>query len=504
MNSQKRSPVKNCSRSFLLAAVLLLTLIPLVGAHPLGNFTISHFARLDVEQSRINVHYVVEFAEISTVQEWEIIDTNGNRALEQSEKDVYAARKAQQFANDLLLTVDGTAVPLRVRSQQAGLQNGDGGMPLLRVEAELTGAFSATANIRKVRFEDRNATERSGWREIVVVPQASVVVFDSTAFGNSLSQELKLFPQNPLAQLLREQSADFSFVVGAAPAGAALLRTRDGQVVVPKQRDRLAALIAVQDLTWPTMLLGLLIAALLGGLHALSPGHGKTIVGAYLVGSRGTAWHAAFLGLTVTITHTVGVFVLGLITLFGQKYIVPETLFPLLSFLSGAIVVVIGLQQLFSRLRKRRSVPAAAAEHTHDDLAAGLTHSHGGSTHSHEPPQQVTWRSLLALGISGGLLPCPSALVVLLSAIALHRVGYGLLLVVMFSFGLAAVLTAIGMLFLYARRFIERPAFGASGMAVRWMPIVSAAVIVCAGATICLSALAQQGLLPAQLLTFLN
>jgi nickel/cobalt transporter (NicO) family protein len=495
--------VQICSRSFLLGAVLLLTLILLVGAHPLGNFTISHFARLDVEQSRINVHYVVEFAEISTVQEWEIIDTNGNRALEQAEKDVYAARKAQQFANDLMLTVDGTAVPLRVRSQQAGLQNGDGGMPLLRVEAELTGAFAATANIRKVRFEDRSATERSGWREIVVVPNTGIAVFDSTAFGNSLSQELKLFPQNPLAQLLREQTADFSFVAGAAPAGVALLRTRDGQVVIPKQRDRLAALIAVQDLTWPTMLFGLLLAALLGGLHALSPGHGKTIVGAYLVGSRGTAWHAAFLGLTVTITHTVGVFLLGLITLFGQKYIVPEKLFPLLSFLSGAIVVVIGLQQLFSRLRKRRTV-SAAAEHTHDDLAAGLTHSHGGSTHSHQPPQQVTWRSLLALGISGGLLPCPSALVVLLSAIALHRVGYGLMLVVMFSVGLAAVLTAIGMLFLYARRFIERPAFGASGMAERWMPIVSAAVIVCAGAAICLSALAQQGLLPAQFLTVLN
>lgn len=493
--------------SSLLSALLLLTFFPLVSAHPLGNFTVSHYAQLQVEPSRINVRYVVEFAEISTAQEWEVIDTNGNRALEQSEKDAYAASKAQQFAHELLLTVDGAPIPLRVNTQQAGLQSGDGGMPLLRVEAEFTGVFTATANIRKIYFEDRNATQRSGWREIVIAPQSGVAVFDSTAFGNSLSQELKLFPPDPLAQMLREQRVEFSLATGSAPAGATLLRTRDGQVVAPKQRDRLAELIAVQELTWPTMLLGLLVAALLGGLHALSPGHGKTIVGAYLVGARGTAWHALFLGLTVTITHTIGVFALGIITLFGQKYIVPEKVFPLLSLLSGLIVVVIGMQQLLSRWRKQRASASLTQtpDHRHQQGAeTGYTHSHGGSTHSHLPPQRVTWRSLLALGISGGLLPCPSALVVLLSAIALHRVGYGLLLVITFSVGLAAVLTTIGVLFLYARRFIERPAFGVGGQAVRWMPVLSAMVIVCAGAMICFSALAQQGLLPAQFLTFLK
>lgn len=483
--------------------LVLLGICSSLNAHPLGNFTVSHFARLEVQEARVNVRYIVEFAEISTVQEWEKIDTNGNRALEQAEKEAYAARQAQQYAEQLSLTMDGARIPLRVVAQQAGLQSGDGGMPLLRVEAELTGAFAASSTMRKISFSDRNSTDRSGWREIVVVPLSGINVFDSTAFGNSLSQELKLFPPDPLAQLLREQQAEFSFVVGPAPAGATLLRTRDGQVVVPKQRDRLAALIAVPELTWTAVLLGLLIAALLGGLHALSPGHGKTIVGAYLVGARGTAWHAAFLGLTVTITHTIGVFALGVITLFGQQYIVPEKLLPWLSLLSGLIVVVIGLQQLFSRLRKRTTTPAP--DHAHEDLAAtGYTHSHGGRTHSHLPPSRVSWQNLLALGISGGLLPCPSALVVLLSAMALHRVGYGLLLVVAFSFGLATVLTAVGLLFLYARRFIERPAFGAGGQAVRWMPVMSAVVIVCAGAVICWGALAQQGILPAPLLMILN
>lgn len=500
----KRLPMIRPALSLLF---VLITLLSVIQAHPLGNFTVSHYAQLQVEERRVKVHYIVEFAEISTVQEWEVIDTNGNRALEQAEKDSYAERKTQRFASDLFVTIDGVRIPLIVNEQHVSLQSGDGGMPLLRVEADLTGTFAVTNAVRKLRFEDHNTTDRSGWREIVVIPQSGVAIFDSTAFGNSLSQELKLFPPDPLAKLLREQTAEFSFALGSAPAGATLLRTREGQVVAPKQRDRLAELIAAPELTWSTILLGLLIATLLGGLHALSPGHGKTIVGAYLVGSRGTAWHAAFLGLTVTITHTVGVFLLGIVTLFGSNYLVPEKLFPILSLLSGLIVMVIGGQQLLSRWRKQRSEssPQSLHDHTPEEVATGgFSHSHGGTTHSHLPPPRVTWRNLLALGISGGLLPCPSALVVLLSAIALHRVGYGLLLVVAFSVGLSIVLTAVGLLFLYARRFVERPAFGTSSRLMRGLPVLSAFVIVCAGITICLSALAQQGWLQSPFLTILR
>lgn len=494
-------------RTLLLSAVSLLLFCQSISAHPLGNFTVSHYAQLQVTERHLKVRYVVEFAEISTVQEWERIDTNGNRALEQGEKDLYAAGQARQFAEALFVTIDGTRIPLTINEKHASLQSGDGGMPLLRVETELIGSFAATSAVRKLRFEDHNATDRSGWREIVVIPNSGIAVFDSTAFGNSLSQELKLFPPDPLAKLLREQTAEFSFVLGNAPAGTTPLRTREGQIVVPKQRDQLAELIAAPELTWSTVLLGLLVAALLGGLHAMSPGHGKTIVGAYLVGARGTAWHAVFLGLTVTITHTLGVFALGFVTLFGQNYFVPEKLFPMLSLLSGLIVVVIGGQQLLSRWRKQRvgALSPSAHNHRREELhASGFTHSHGGTTHSHLPPPRVTWRNLLALGISGGLLPCPSALVVLLSAIALHRVGYGLLLVFAFSLGLAAVLTGVGLLFLYARRMVERPVFGTSSRLMRGLPVLSAAVILCAGVTICLSTLVQQGWLQSPFLTILR
>ena len=345
----------------------------------------------------------------------------------------------------------------------------------------------------------------------MVRPEAGITVFDSTAFGNGLTDELKAYPQEGLAAPLNERVAQLSFIRGEIPSGATPLRMRDGRPTAMKQRDRLTELIGVRELTWQAGLLGVLIAVLLGGLHALSPGHGKAVVGAYLVGSRGTPKHAAFLGLTVTVTHTAGVFALGLVTLVGSHYFVPEKLFPILSLVSGATVVAIGLQQVASRWRKASSsgknrvvgsepggdAPDSADEaHTHSHMHPrnSVTHSHGGRLHSHLPPAQTTWRNLLALGISGGLLPCPSALVVLLAAISLHRVGYGLLLVFAFSLGLAAVLTGVGVAFIYARRIMERSLFAGASRLVGMMPVCSALVITVVGVVICFGALAQAGI----------
>jgi len=268
------------------------------------------------------------------------------------------------------------------------------------------------------------------------------------------------------------------------------------------------------------MLFGLAIAFLWGAGHALTPGHGKTIVAAYLVGSRGTARHALYLGLTTTITHTAGVFALGLVTLFAAEHILPETLFPWLSLVSGLIVIWLGASLFLSRWRGLR-VPAAVHAHRHGhhhhehdpvhghphhhdhehghshDHDHSHDHEHGPHTHTHLPPgadgSPVTWRSLLALGISGGLLPCPSALVVLLSAIALNRVAFGLALVVAFSLGLAGTLTAIGLAMVYAKRLFEQ-----TPTATRWMRLASAGsalFILVAGLGLTLQALTQMGLL---------
>ncbi len=243
-----------------------------------------------------------------------------------------------------------------------------------------------------------------------------------------------------------------------------------------------------------------------GAFHSLSPGHGKTIVGAYLTGAKATAQHALFLGLTTTVTHTTGVFLLGLVALFASQFVQIETVLPWLSVFSGVLIVCIGLQLLRDRFSRGK-----AHDHSHDhshnhDQEPSPTqdhhmqehaHSHGhthhpahshehlhhhGIPHSHphdlarfEDEGTIRWGSLLAIGISGGLVPCPSALILLLSSIAFGQVVLGLTLVLAFSLGLAGVLTGLGLLLIYARKRFERVSVPSQWLS--FLPTISAGVI---------------------------
>ena len=221
------------------------------------------------------------------------------------------------------------------------------------------------------------------------------------------------------------------------------------------------------------ILLSLLIAAFWGAAHALTPGHGKAIVAGYLVGTKGRPVDAVLLGGIVTITHTIGVFALGFVTLLLSHFIVPETLYPWLTLISGLLVVVVGAIRPRLRARRRadtsrpRSQPRARAP----------------------PPRSPSPRParLLGVGIAAGLLPCPSALVVLLSAIALHRIGFGLALIVAFSLGLAATITSIGLVAVLAKRAFSR--ISLDGPVIRLLPAASAVVILLVGVAITLKAL---------------
>lgn len=263
----------------------------------------------------------------------------------------------------------------------------------------------------------------------------------------------------------------------------------------------------IQDRGWlpavGSFLLAMLGSFVWGAMHAMSPGHGKTIVGAYLVGERATLQHAVFLGLTTTITHTIGVFALGLVTLFASQYILPEQLYPWLSCLSGLMVVAIGLNLFISRMQNTQILKRSPVGHSHADDHHHHDHHHdhhhhdySHGNHSHLPPDAdgspVTWRSLLALGISGGIVPCPSALVVLLSAISLGRIGFGLVLVLAFSLGLAGVLTGLGLLLVRARWIFER--LPKQMRLVRVLPAISALFIALLGLGITTQALMQIGL----------
>ncbi|MCM3870414.1 MAG: sulfite exporter TauE/SafE family protein [Pyrinomonadaceae bacterium] len=490
------------SRNVCLFAIVFMAAAAALIAHPLGNFSINQFVRLENAAGHVRVRYVIDMAEIPTFQESSIIDMNGDGASSEAELDAYLKQLAPRLADNLVIAFDGERVLLRVVAKSISLPVGSGGLPTMRIVCDLEGDMpnAAAGSSRRARLEVKNYSERVGWREIVIVPSSGVTVFDSTAFGSAVTDELKEYPQDRLAAPLDERAAEWSFTMGDLPTSATQLRTREGLPVERAARDRFAELIAVPQLTPSVALLALLLAAGLGALHAFSPGHGKTVVGAYLVGSKGTVKHAAFLGLTVTVTHTAGVFALGLVTLFASRYVLPERLFPILSFISGAIVLIIGVSLFVRRLRAAFFGEALGhthgpgnEDHTHEH---SVVHSHGGSAHSHMPPDadgaSVSWRSLLALGVSGGLLPCPSALVVMLAAISLGRVGYGLALVVAFSVGLATTLTAIGLLFVYAGRLIKGPA--GNGWLVRLLPALSALVIACVGAAICSEALGQVGL----------
>lgn len=257
----------------ILALGLILASGVQSGAHPLGNFTISHYTRLELGADRLSLRYIVDMAEISTFQEFEVIDTNKNRAPEKQELEVYGQRIAPQYAANLHLAIDDVNIPLRVERQQVLWQVDEGGYPNLRIVCDLLADVpSAQAGaIHRLKLADTNRRERSGWREIVVVPRAGIAVFDSTALGNGITDELKAFPQDLLTAMPNEQAVELSFTPGEIPVGAVPLQTRDGKKFEPQSRNRLAGFITAPNLPVKIGLLGLLLMALLLGGRRLLP-----------------------------------------------------------------------------------------------------------------------------------------------------------------------------------------------------------------------------------------
>lgn len=483
----------------LLLAIAALAVWPAAaGAHPLGNFTTNRYSRIELSADAVHIAYVLDYAEIPTFQEMRFLDTDGDGALSDAEAEAWLDARVPVIVRGLRLVVGDDVLPLAVERRSALLLPGQGGLSILRLELDLTSRLPDgwTANGRG-GYTDRNYQDRLGWREIVVQGGSGVAIEASSVSSVDVSDELRHYPEDMISKPLDDAEATFTLAPGPAvvsgdTAALAAKRVRESQPTRPT--DRVAVLITTAELTPWVVALSILLAMFWGAVHALSPGHGKTVVAAYLVGARGTARHAAFLGLTVTATHTAGVFALGLVTLYLSRYILPETLYPWLSVASGVLVVAIGATLFVQRLR--------GSGHHHHHHGHDHGHHHHGEHdhdhdhgHSHMPPgadgMPVTWRALLALGVSGGLIPCPSALVLLLGAISLDRLGFGMVLVTAFSVGLAVVLTAIGLLLVYARRLFERASL--SPRVPRLLPALSALVVAFAGVAIVVGALGQAG-----------
>ena len=500
--------------AFLILCLFLISPSGVL-AHPMGNFTINHYSGIHLENGWIEIRYFIDMAEIPTFQELQRSGLTGR--LDDPKLRGYLAAQAQTLLRGLQITVNGTAVTLRLATEDAIFPVGAGNLPTMKFGFVYRGEFpkECLAGQCELDYRDTNFAGQAGWKEVVVVPGAGVSFLSSTAPQRDRSGELSNYPtdlinsppQQLMAQVnfsLAQSGSDFAGAL-STPNIDPLPQSRAGDGIASNAhrdpgraemklapnrqatpRSSFTELIGTQEIGLGIALLAALISAGLGALHALEPGHGKTIVAAYLVGSRGTAKHAFLLGMIVTATHTVGVYLLGAITIYAQKYILPERIYPFLGVLSGVLIAGMGFYSLLQRYL------GAEFSHTHDyAVAAGCEFEKTPRT---RPPQAVSARQLVVLGITGGIIPCPAALVVLLSAVALHRTVFGLYLIVAFSLGLAVVLIGMGMITVYAGRLMSR--FRLEGPFIqKWLPMGSAAMITFLGCGIVLRSLAAAGML---------
>ncbi len=484
---------------------LMLATVAILAAHPLGNFSVNRYIRFDAAPAGVEMTYAIDLAEIPTfqlLQEWQLTSNSPRPELQRR-----AAEQARAWTRHLDIRLDGQPVQPAFESADFVIADGAGNLPVLRITSKL----KLHAKPGKLTYEDHNFEGRAGWKEIVIrASQARLISASQGAVDRS--QALTAYPADPLSAPPQDLRAEFEWMAEvpvttsqapilrpipqpaskpAPPPAAMTAKSAPAGSVV--RNDFLSRLLRRDQIPLNMILVAIAVAFVLGAAHALTPGHGKTIVAAYLVGSRGTMKHAALLGAMVTFTHTISVFLLGLATLFLFRFIVPENIAEILGVASGLSIFLLGAWMLIQRFRKRTAHSHHHHhdhhhhhaghhhhdhEHHHHDHAHDHHHEHD---HSHLPPDQITWGSLITLAVSGGMVPCESALVLLLSAIAVGRVGLGLILLVAFSLGLAGVLMALGMAVLYAKRAMPLTASHSHSPFVKWVPIGSAAVVTLIG-----------------------
>jgi ABC-type nickel/cobalt efflux system permease component RcnA len=482
-------------------------------AHPMGNFSINHYARITAAAQSVKVLYVLDLAELPTLQmmqKWHLTKDSPH-----SEIEALAHVEATEWLKSLRFEESGSRLFPKLERTEAVIQDGAGGLPVIRISSYLR----LPARTGKFAYEDGNFPDRAGWKEVVIAAADGADVEHAQPAGQDRTKALTAYPQDPTLAPPQDLTAHFEMTVAAplvtkaAPrepvAAAALTPAPVATAATPleaqslgsvKRNDFLSRTLKNSHASLPIglALICLAVAFGIGALHAIEPGHGKTMVAAYLVGSRGTFKQAIFLGGLVTFTHTISVFALGLITLFLSQYVLPETMTKVLGVVSGVSIVWIGGLLLYRRARKLW-VPAPVHHHHHDHPHTHPhthdhhhehhhhehgphTHTHDGHTHSHVPEGEVSLGSLIALGVTGGLVPCPAALVLLLSCISIGRPGFGLLLLISFSLGLALVLMLIGIMVLVVKKSVPKSRKPSHVEAwARFAPLGSAAAIFAIG-----------------------
>jgi len=466
-------------------------------AHPLGNFTVNRYSGVYVGPGRGTVDWVLDMAEIPTFQQRDTVDTNHDGRYEKSELDAVALPRCRTVANGIDLALDGRRTSLDLVRAAVSAPPGQG-LPTFRLVCRFTWHGGPTSG--RVTFRDSNYSDRIGWHEIVIAGDQAAISHSNVA-SRTISARLTHYPINRLQSPLDVPSAHADYQPGGA---AAIIDANAITAHYKGLTDWFTSSVQARRLSLGLSLLAIAAALMLGAFHAIAPGHGKTVMAAYLVGERGSLRHGLALGVTVAITHTIGVLVLGLVLTTTQTF-APESVYPWLGVLSGALFAALGVWLLARALRQRHSMRAMAAAipapgaHDHDH-ARGHDHAHGdhhghdhdhghrhdhshgpfGHTHAHfdDATPALGFRSLMAMGFAGGLVPTPSAVVVLLGATAIGRAWFGATLVVFYGVGLATTLVAAGVALAWARRRFSLESASARALRIAaFLPLLTGVVV---------------------------
>ncbi|MDQ1710479.1 MAG: nickel/cobalt transporter (NicO) family protein [Frankiaceae bacterium] len=499
-------------RAFLRATVVAaaaFTALPLfagaAAAHPLGNFTVNHYTGLVVGTDHITLDVVVDTAEIPTFKRRGEVDTNGDKTIDDAERSAFAAVECGRELGRLSVRVAGRPAVLAVSSSTLVLNKGAAGLDTMRLTCA-AGASIDLGRAAQIVLARADSGAHIGWREMTARGDG-VTLSGSTVPAESISGRLTAYPQDLLTSPLAVDTAALTATRGGprlAGGSAVVLRNTPGSRGVDRATAAFQNFVGHRTLSPVVGLIALLFAIVLGAVHALAPGHGKTVMAAFIVGERGSLRQAWIIGLTVTITHTAGVLVLGI--LFSAADLAAPRVYGLLGLASGLLLGSVGVLMLARAVRGRLSRRAAASapephshphphphphsdppghgrphDHALDHSSAGAAeparHKHGLFAHTHAVPagaRPLGLRSIVAMGFAGGLVPSPSALVVLLGAVALGRTWFGVVLVVAYGAGMAVTLTGTGLLL---SRASGRLGAGAANVGPRLQRVVRAAAL---------------------------
>jgi nickel/cobalt exporter len=477
-------------------------------AHPLGNFSVNQLAALDLEPDRIDVTVAVDLAELPTLQERPTVDSDGSGGISDAERAAYAKTLCTSFAHDFSVTVNGHRVAWTAEPLRFTYAPGAAGLSTSRLDCTLD-ARTSLGRSSTVDVNDQFRADRIGWRELTATAHGIHLV-NSPIPETSISGGLTAYPQDLLTSPLNVRTAHLQVEPGDGGSSTATTATtlpRSGPSWTVKAENLLRGWVGGRQLTPLIGVLAVLLSLVLGAAHAALPGHGKTVMAAYLAGKQGRPRDALAVGATVTLTHTGGVLVLGLL-LTSVAGLAGETVLGWLGVASGVLIAVLGASMLIGLRRRRDALGPDHPHphpHTHDHPhphTDGHPHPHSHDhphphtdghphPHSHDHPhthdhdhreqRRMSRLGIVSMGIAGGLVPSPSALIILLGAIGLGRTGFGIVLVVAYGLGMAGTLTAAGLLLirLQARWSHRLPRFGAR--LSTWAPAGTAALVLLVG-----------------------